>query len=67
MSSRAKFQNNSFVTHIVSSKNARGMFLSLEPFPDDFSKILLNGNQVNHGTFLCVEFHDRQNSLEKQE
>ena len=35
-------------------------FLSSEPFSDGFSKNLFYRNQVSHGTFLCVEFHDRQ-------
>ena len=39
MSLPAKFQINSFVRHVVFSKNAR-MLLSSEPLPDDFIKIL---------------------------
>ena len=43
------------------------MFLSSEPLPDDFAIILFSGNQVSHGTSLCIEFHDRRpNSLERE-
>ena len=68
MSSTAKFQNSSFVRHIVSSKNEKRTFLSVELLLDDLSKILLCRNQVNHVTPLCVDFHDRwPNSLGKEE
>ena len=68
MSSHRKFQNYSFVRHIVSSKNIKSTFLTSEPFPDDFSKVLFCSNQVNNGAFLCVEFHICQlNSLGKIE
>ena len=68
MSSRAKFQTNSFVRYIVCSKNVKRTFLSPKPLPDDFSKILFYGNQVSQGTSLCVEFHDRRpNSLGREE
>ena len=40
---RAKFQNNSLVRHIVSSKNVKKKFLSSEPLSDDFFKILFYG------------------------
>ena len=68
MSSCAKFQNNSFVRCIVSSKNIKRTFLLLEPQPDVFSKNLFYGNQVSHGTSLYVKFQDHQpNSLGKEE
>ena len=68
MSSRAKFQNNLFVRHIVSSKNVKRTFLSSEPVPDDFASILFYGNHSNYGTSLCVEFRDhRSNSLGREE
>ena len=40
MSSWAKFQNNLFVTHTVSSENLKMTFLSSEALPDEFSEIL---------------------------
>ena len=58
MCSRTKFQNNSFVRYIVSRKNVKRTFLSSEPLPNNFAKILLYDNQVTHGTSLCVEFCD---------
>ena len=68
MSSRAKFQNNSFVRHIVSSKNVKGTFLTSKPLNDVFSKILFCSNQVSHGTSRSVEFQDRRsNSLGREE
>ena len=64
VSSPTKFQNNSFVKYVVSSKNVKKTFLSLQSFSDDFSKLLLYSNQVRHGTSFCIEFHDcRLNSL----
>ena len=68
MSSSAKFQNSSFVRLIVSSKNEKGIFLSVDLLLDDLSKILFCRNQVNHVTSLCVDFHDRRpNILGKEE
>ena len=64
MSSCAKFQHDSFVRRIVSSKNAKRMFLSSEPPPDNFSKVLFYSDMVSNGSYLCVQFHDRRmNSL----
>ena len=60
MSSCEKFQKDSFIRSIVSSKNVKRTFLSAEPFPDDFSKILFHGDMVNNGTYLCIEFHSRR-------
>ena len=61
MSPCAKFQHDSFVRRIVSSKNAKRMFLSSEPPPDNFSKVLFYSDMVSN---LCVQFHDRRmNSL----
>ena len=64
MSSHAKFQNNS--EYKVLSKNGKRTFLSSDPFPDDFSKILFY--QVSLDTFLCVAFRNpRPNSLGRKE
>ena len=57
MSLCAKFQNYTFIRSIVSSKNVKRTFLSLEPLPDDFSKILFYGDIVINSTYVCVEFH----------
>ena len=54
MSSCAKFQNDSFIRSIVSSKNVKRTFLSVEPLPDDFSKILFHGDMVNNGIPIFV-------------
>ena len=62
MSSCAKFQNDPFIRSVVSSKNVKRMFLSPEPFPGDFSKILFHEDIVNNGIYLCVEFHVRRPS-----
>ena len=62
MFSCAKFQNDPFIISIVSSKNVKITFLSTEPFPDDFSKILFQGDIVNNDICLCVEFHGCQPS-----
>ena len=59
MSSCAKFQNDSFIRSIVSIKNVKRTFLSPEPLPDDFSKVLFHGDIVNNGICLRVEFHGR--------
>ena len=68
MSSRAKFQNNSFVRHTVSSTNAKRTFLLLEPPLEDFSKILFYGSKASHDISLCLKFHNRQpNSLVTEE
>ena len=68
MSSCAKFQNDPFIRSIVFRKNVKRTFLSPEPIPDDFSKILFYGDTVNNGTCLCIEFHDCQlNSLEGED
>ena len=55
-----KFQNDSFVRRIVSSKKLKRMLLSSEPLTDDFSNILSYGDMVSNGTSLCVEFHGRR-------
>ena len=62
MSSCAKFQNDSFIRHIVSNKNVKRTFMSSEPLPYDFSKILFYGDMVSNGTNLYVEFHGRRSS-----
>ena len=62
MSSCAKFQKDSFIRSIVSRINVKRTFLSPEPLPDDFSKILLYGDMVNNGSYLCIEFHGRRPS-----
>ena len=60
MHSYAKFQDDSFVRRIVSGKNVKRTFLSLELFPDDFSKILFYSDMVTNGINLGVEFHNRR-------
>ena len=57
-----KFQNNSFIRSIVSNKNVKITFLSPEPRPDDFSKILFYGDMINNGTCLCIKFHSHRPS-----
>ena len=52
MSSRTKYQDNSFVKHTVLSRNIKIMFLSQELMI--FSKILLCGKQIRHGKSLFV-------------
>ena len=62
--SLANFQNNSFVSHIISSKNLIRTFLLLEP--DYFFFFILF--YVSHGTPLCTKFHDRlSNNLWREE
>ena len=68
MSSHAKFNNNSFLTDVVSGKFVKRTFFTIEPLPENFSKILFYGNQVSHSAFLYAEFHDpRSNSLGREE
>ena len=63
-----KISEDSFVRYIISTKNVKGTFLSSESLPDDISKILFYGNQISHGTSLCVEIRNRRlNCLGKEE
>ena len=62
MSLCAKFQNDSLIKRIISSKDVKRTFLLSEPFPYDFSKILFYGDMVNNDIYLCVEFHGRRPS-----
>ena len=62
MSSCAKIHNDPLIRSIVSSKNVKRTFLSPEPLPNDFSKILFHGDIVNNGIYLCDEFHGRRPS-----
>ena len=68
VSSCAMFQNDSSVRHTVASKNIKRTFVSSEPLRDDFTKILLYGNQVINSTLHRVEFYGRgPNSLGRVE
>ena len=58
----AKFQKDSFIKSIVSSKNIKRIFLLSELFHDGFSKTLFYDDIVNNGTWLSVEFHGCQPS-----
>ena len=67
MRSLAKIQINSFLKHIISSKNVKRTFLSSEPLHVFFS-LFIYGNQLSHGNPLSVEFHDRRpNCLGKEQ
>ena len=63
MSLYAKFQNNSFVRRIVSSKNEKEF-----SFRQNHSLMIFLNFILRHGTFLHNEFHDRwPSSLRREE
>ena len=63
--------DNQFTSKIiVSSKDVKATFLSIEPLPNDFSKIfvLRQPGQPRYPPPSHVEFHDRwQNNLRREE
>ena len=63
-----KISMNDYFARLIEfcKKKVKQTFLSSEPVPDYFYKILFYGEMVDYGTFFCVQFHVRLWRIESQ-